>query len=85
MGLAMRKGAGNCAGVIFGIVHKLVWYISQCGPKISHPARILEVSTGSIKEIYVSHLFPSLIASVIEPSRAFCCLTKALVVPNWDV
>ena len=82
MGMAMRKGAQNYVGMIFGAAHKLVPRTSQHGWKISHPAQILEASISNVRECCEIHISPGLIPLVIELSRAFCCLGKALAMPK---
>ena len=53
----------------------------MCG-KIRRLALFLEASTGNIGVCYVSHLYLGLTALVLEPSRTFCCLDIALVMPK---
>ena len=81
----MKKGAQNYIGIIFGAANKLAQCTSLRGAlngtayksvweenESSRPDP--EGSTSHVRESYISHLSPCLMALVIKPSRAFSCL-----------
>ena len=60
--------------------NKSVW----AGKQVVQPL-FLEASTGNAGVCYVSQLYLSLMAPVLEPSRAFFCLDQALIMPKIGI
>ena len=63
-------------------VHVLAWRISQCGPKKSSPAFILEVSLCNVGVPFGVNLLPSRHSKGDLTFGTITCLVKAAIVYN---